>query len=92
MSPKISPSSAIESEVTDRVTQQLIEAYYATADKKQLQIFSLFARNFTKETLLQFVQPQTQPKIDAARNHASVIGPGHILNSPKIPRIPDQTK
>lgn len=76
---KIVPSSANESEITYKVTQQLIEVYYATADqkKKQLQILLLFASNFTKEKLLQFVPP----KIDAARKHASMKGPGQILNN-----------
>lgn len=74
---KIVPSSANESEITYKVTQQLIEVYYATADqkKKQLQILLLFASNFTKEKLLQFVPP----KIDAARKHAPMKGPGQIL-------------
>lgn len=75
---KIGPSSANESEITYKVTQQLIEVYYATADqKKELQILLLFASNFTKEKLLQFVPP----KIDAARKHASMKGPGQILNN-----------
>lgn len=78
---KIVPSSANESEITYKVTQQLIEVYYATADqkkkKKQLQILLLSASNFTKEKLLQFVPP----KIDAARKHASMKGPGQILNN-----------
>lgn len=66
---KIGSSSANESEITYKVTQQLIEVYYATADpkKNQLQILLLFASNFTKEKLLQFVPPLTQPKIDSAR-------------------------
>lgn len=45
--------------------------------KKQLQILLLFAGNFTKEKLLQFVPP----KIDAARKHASMKGPGQIRNN-----------
>lgn len=45
--------------------------------KKQVHILSLFASNFTKEKLLQFVPP----KIDAARKHASMKGPGQILNN-----------
>lgn len=48
---KLSPSSSNESDATDKATQQLIEAYHVTADKKtQLQILSLFANNFTKES------------------------------------------
>lgn len=74
---KLSPSSTNESDATDKA-----------ADKKtQLQILSLFANNFTKEKLLQLVPSLTQSKIDAARKHASVIGPGQILNPPKIYRI-----
>lgn len=85
---KLSPSSTNESDATDKATQQLIEAYHVTADKKtQLQILSLFANNFTKEKLLQLVPSLTQSKIDAARKHASVMGPGQILNPPKIYRI-----
>lgn len=85
---KLSPSFTNESDATDKATQQLIEAYHVTADKKtQLQILSLFANNFTKEKLLQLVPSLTQSKIDAARKHASVMGPGQILNPPKIYRI-----
>lgn len=48
--------------------------------------------NFTKEKLYHFVLPLKKLKIDAAWKHASVKGPGQILNPPKIYRIPDQTK
>lgn len=85
---KLSPSSTDESDATDKATQQLIEAYHVTTDKKtQLQILSLFANNFTKEKLLQLVPSLTQSNIDAARKHASVMRPGQILNPPKIYRI-----
>lgn len=48
---KIGPSSANESEITNKVIQQLIEVYYATADqKKELQILLLFASNFTRKS------------------------------------------
>lgn len=55
-----------------------------------MHILSLFASNFTKEKLLQFVPQLTQHQIDAATKHTSVMGPGQILNSPMIYRIPDQ--
>lgn len=57
--------------------------------QKQLQILSLFPSKFIKQKLLQFVSPLTQSKIDTARarKHASVKGPGQILNPPKIYRI-----
>ncbi|XP_061172966.1 uncharacterized protein LOC133182226 [Saccostrea echinata] len=85
---KICQTSENESKEIDKATQQLIEAYHATADKKtQQQILSLFVNNFTKQKLLQLIPSLTQSKIDAARKHASVIGPGQMLNPPKIYRI-----
>lgn len=80
---KIGPSSANESEITYKVTQQLIEVYYATADqnKKRAADFVIICEQLYKEKLLQFVPPLTQPKIDAARKHASMKGPGQILNN-----------
>ena len=72
----------------DHITHQLKEAYYATSDKRtQLQILSLFVKNYTKQQLLQMIPSLTSSKIDAARKHASLTGPGQILNPPKIFRI-----
>lgn len=79
---KIGPSSANESEITNKVIQQLIEVYYATADqKKRAADFVIICEQLYKEKLLQFVPPLTQPKIDAARKYASMKGPGQILNN-----------
>lgn len=49
--------------------------------QKQLYILSLFASNFTKEKLLQFEPPLTQPKIDAAKKNAPMKGPEQILDN-----------
>ena len=73
---------------TDEITQQLIEAYHATSDKKtQLQILSLFVTNFTKQQLIQLIPSLTYSKIDSARKHAAVTGPGQMLNPPKVYRV-----
>ncbi|XP_062609789.1 uncharacterized protein LOC134271605 [Saccostrea cucullata] len=85
---KICPTSENESKEIDKATKQLIDAYHATSDRKtQQQILSLFVNNFTKQKLLQLIPSLTQSKIDAARKHASVIGPGQMLNPPKIYRV-----
>lgn len=60
---KIGPSSANESEITYKVTQQLIEVYYATADqKKELQILLLFASNFTRKSFFSLYHHWHNPK------------------------------
>lgn len=52
-----------------------------TKKKKRAADFVIICEQLYKEKLLQFVPPLTQPKIDAARKHASMKGPGQILNN-----------
>lgn len=76
-----------QKESLDVMTEALIQSYLQQNERNtQIQILSLFANKFTKEKLMEMVPGLTTFKIDAARRHAAITSPGHLLNPPKICR------
>lgn len=83
--------NAIQSEAdveTDSATKCIVDAYnHAANSRTQTQILSLVVNNFTKTELQKMMPGVTIGRIDAARKHAMVTGPGNIINAPKIYRM-----
>lgn len=83
--------NAIQSEAdveTYSATKCIVDAYnYAAKSRPQTQILSLAVNNFTKPGLQKMMPGVTIARIDAARKHAMVTGPGNIINAPKIYRM-----
>ncbi|XP_062600965.1 uncharacterized protein LOC134262593 [Saccostrea cucullata] len=72
----------------DSVTKSVIDAYNKVTDSRtQTQILSVIVNNFTKTDLQKLIPGLTVFKIDSARKHALVKGPGHLLHQPKIYRV-----
>ncbi|CAC5416613.1 unnamed protein product [Mytilus coruscus] len=72
----------------DSTNKCIIEAYKKVANSRtQTQILSLIVNNFTKSELQNMIPGVTVSRVDAARKHAMVTGPGNILNPPKIYRM-----
>ncbi|CAC5375164.1 unnamed protein product [Mytilus coruscus] len=72
----------------DSTNKCIIEAYNKDANSwTQTQILSLIVNNFTKSELQNMIPGVTVSRVDAARKHAMVTGPGNILNPPKIYRM-----
>ncbi|KAK3095239.1 hypothetical protein FSP39_012015 [Pinctada imbricata] len=73
---------------TDMTTKSIISAYHNAADgRTQTQILSLIANDHTKTKLQELIPGISTFKIDNARKHALVQGPGLILSQPKVYRI-----
>lgn len=83
--------NAIQSEAdveTDSATKCIVDAYnHAAKSRTQTQILSLVVNNFTKTELQKMMPGVTIARVDAARKHAMVTGPGNIINAPKIYRM-----
>ncbi|VDI18965.1 Hypothetical predicted protein [Mytilus galloprovincialis] len=72
----------------DNMTASVMEAFQNTSDSRtQTQILSIIVNNHTKTGLQTLIPGLTINKIDSARKHALVSGPGTILNQPKIYRM-----
>lgn len=75
-------------EEVDSTTKCIVDAYnHAANSRTQTQILSLIVNNFTKTELQKMMPGVTIARIDAARKHAMVTGPGNIINAPKIYRM-----
>ncbi|CAG2220288.1 unnamed protein product [Mytilus edulis] len=53
----------------------------------QTQILSLIVNSFTKAELQKLIPGVSLFRIDSARKHALVTGPGHVINKPKVYRM-----
>ncbi|CAC5384685.1 unnamed protein product [Mytilus coruscus] len=72
----------------DNMTASVMEAFQNTSDSRtQTQILSIIVNNHTKTELQTLIPGLTINKIDSARKHALVSGPGTVLNQPKIYRM-----
>ncbi|XP_076085029.1 uncharacterized protein LOC143055862 [Mytilus galloprovincialis] len=72
----------------DQTTKTIINAYNNVTDSRtQTQILSLIVNSFTKAELQKLIPGISLFKIDSARKHALVTGPGHIINKPKVYRM-----
>ncbi|CAC5418232.1 unnamed protein product [Mytilus coruscus] len=72
----------------DQSTKTIINAYNNVTDSRtQTQILSLIVNSFTKAELQKLIPSVSLFKIDNARKHAFVMGPGHIINKPKVYRM-----
>lgn len=84
--------NAVQSEAdvveTDSAPKCIVDAYkHAAISRTQTQILSLVVNNFTKPELQKMMPGVTIARIDAARKHAMVTGPGNIINAPMIYRM-----
>ncbi|CAC5384208.1 RNF1_2 [Mytilus coruscus] len=72
----------------DNMTASVMEAFQNSSDSRtQTQILSIIVNNHTKTELQTLIPGLTINKIDSARKHALVSGPGTVLNQPKIYRM-----
>ncbi|CAC5412485.1 unnamed protein product [Mytilus coruscus] len=74
---KLAPANYIQK---DTLIDELIVAYIASNHSDiQIQILSIFANKYTKEELKKLVPGLTISKIDRARKHAALCGPGDVV-------------
>ncbi|CAC5411470.1 unnamed protein product [Mytilus coruscus] len=71
----------------DTLIDELIVAYIASNHSDiQIQILSVFANKYAKEELIKLVPGLTISKIDRARKHAALCGPGDVVKKEEIHR------
>ncbi|CAC5391849.1 unnamed protein product [Mytilus coruscus] len=81
---KLAPANYIQK---DTLIDELIVAYIASNHSDiQIQILSIFANKYTKEELKKLVPDLTISKIDRARKHAALCGPGDVVKKEEIHR------
>ncbi|VDH99001.1 Hypothetical predicted protein [Mytilus galloprovincialis] len=81
---KLAPANYIEK---DTLIDERIVAYIASNHSDiQIQILSIFANKYTKEELKKLVPGLTISKIDRARKHATLCGPGDVVKKEEIHR------
>lgn len=78
---KIGPSSANESEITYKVTQQLIKVYYVTADKNSCIFCHYLRATLQRKSFFSLNHHWHNPKSMQLKKNAPMKGPEQILDN-----------